>query len=95
MAFSDIDTKVETIEVRQKLTEGRRKNHKIRKNRTKCVKIVFWIEKNASLGSTEDMFLLMDWEKTYSAEKNKKMIDDEKKQPSVTRAINRMCHVRN
>ena len=51
--------------------------------------------KNASLGSTEDMFLLMDWEKTYSAEKNKKMIDDEKKQPSVTRAINRMCHVRN
>ena len=33
-------------------------------------------------------------EKTYSAEKKKKMTDDEKKQPSVTRAINRMCHVR-
>lgn len=41
----------------------------------------------------DDMFELMEWEKKYAAEKKKKMTDDESKQPSVTRAINRMCHV--
>lgn len=65
MAFSDIDTKVETIAKRKELCEG----------------------------STEDMFKIMDWEKEYSAEKQKKITADEKKQCSATRAINRMCHV--
>jgi len=66
MAFSDIDTKVETIQLRLKETDG----------------------------AEDDMFLILKWEETYVAGGAKKnMIDDEKKQPSVTRAINRMCHV--
>merc|ERR1712196_620187 len=40
-------------------------------------------------GSDKDMWKLLEWEKTYSEEKKKKMTDDESKQPSVTRAINR------
>ncbi len=39
------------------------------------------------------MFKLVEWEKKYSAEKGKKIIDDEKSCPSVTRALNRMCRL--
>jgi len=66
MAFSDIDTKVETIQNRLKETAG----------------------------AEEDMYLILKWEEEYVAGGAKKnIIDDEKKLPSVTRAINRMCHV--